>query len=101
MVESVPVADLHHRLTPTKFEHVLTHKQMERAMLAKTPLALATAAILSVVSVAQAATKDKAGQGGASTSRIVQPQRYGSSRFFWDVPQAPTPDDYEGYPHPR
>ena len=73
-------------------------------MLSKTPLALATAAILSVVSVAQAATKDKAGQGGASTSRIVQPQWYSSPRFFWDVPQAPNPvipDDYEGYPHPR
>jgi hypothetical protein len=84
-----------------------THKQMERAMLAKITLALAIAAILGVVSVAHAATKDKADQGGASTSRIVQPlnyQRYGNPRFSPDVPQAPSPvipDDYEGYPHPR
>ena len=71
-------------------------------MLAKTTIALATVVILSVVSVAQAATKDKADQGGASTSRIVQPlnyQRYGNPRFSPDVPQAPSPvipDDYEG-----
>ena len=71
-------------------------------MLAKITLALAIAAILGVVSVAHAATKDKADQGGASTSRIVQPlnyQRYGNPRFSPDVPQAPSPvipDDYEG-----
>ena len=86
--------------------HDDTHKQMERAMLAKITLALAIAAILGVVSVAHAATKDKADQGGASTSRIVQPlnyQRYGNPWFSRD-PQAPDPvipDDYEGYPHPR
>jgi len=75
-------------------------------MLAKITLALAIAAILGVVSVAHAATKDKADQGGASTSRIVQPlnyQRYGNPRFSLE-PQAPhlfVRDDEEGYPHPR
>jgi hypothetical protein len=79
---------------------------MESTMLAKITLALAIAAILGVISLAHAATKDKAGQGGASTSRIVQPlnyQPYGDPRFSRD-PQAPNPvipDDYEGYPHPR
>src|SRR6516225_3831967 len=66
---------------------------------------LATAAILGVVSVAQAAAKDK-GEGSVG-GRIIQPlnyERYGNPRFFRDVPQAPNPvipDDYEGYPHPR
>jgi len=104
MVESVPMADLPHRLALTKFEHG-AGSQMERTMLAKTTIALATAAILGVVSVAQAAPKDK-GEGSVG-GRIIQPlnyERYGNPRFFRDVPQAPNPvipDDYEGYPHPR
>ena len=73
-------------------------------MLPKTTIVLATAAILGVVSVAQAA-KDK-GEGSVG-GRIIQPlnyERYGNPRFFRDGPQAPNPvipDDYEGYPRPR
>ena len=72
-------------------------------MLGKSTIAVATAAILGLVSVAQAATKDKR---GASTSRIVHPvnyQRYGNPRFSLE-PQAPhlfVRDDEEGYPHPK
>ena len=71
-------------------------------MLAKTTIALATVVILSVVSVAQAATKDKGDKAGLGRSRVVQPvnERYGSPR----LPQMPHPlirDDDEGYPHPK
>jgi len=71
-------------------------------MLAKTTIALATAAILGVVSVAQAAPKDKGDKAGPVRTRVIQPvnQRYGSP----PLPQAPHPfvrDDDEGYPHPK
>jgi len=72
-------------------------------MLAKTTIALATAAILGVVSVAQAAPKDKGDKTGSVRSRIIQLlhyEWYGSPR----LPQAPHPvvrDDGEGYPHPK
>ena len=76
-------------------------------MLAKTTIALATVVILSVVSVAQAATKDKGNKADSGMSRSIQPlnyPRYGNPRFFRDEPQALNPvtvDDVEGYPHPR
>jgi hypothetical protein len=74
-------------------------------MLAKTTIALATAAVLGVVSVAQAATRDKGDKAGPVRIRVIQLQplnyeRYGSPR----LPQAPHPilrDDDEGYPHPK
>jgi hypothetical protein len=71
---------------------------MERTMLAKTTIALAIAAILGVVSVAQAAPKDKGDKAGLG--QPVNYERYGSPR----LPQAPHPivrDDDEGYPHPK
>ena len=76
-------------------------------MLAKTTIALATAVILGLVSVAQAVTQDKGYKASAGMSRSIQPlnyPRYGNPRFFRDEPQAPNPvtvDDVEGYPHPR
>jgi len=76
-------------------------------MLAKTTIAVATVVILGVVSVAQAATKDKGHQAGIGMTRSIQPlnyPRYGNPRFFRDEPQVLNPvtvDDVEGYPHPR
>jgi hypothetical protein len=76
-------------------------------MLAKTTIALATAAILGVISVAQAATKAKRDNGGSSRAMIIQPLYhggYGSPQFFRNEPQTPTPvisNDLEGYPHPK
>jgi len=72
-------------------------------MLAKLTIALATAAVLGVVSVAQAAPKDKGDKSGLGRSQVVQPvnyERYGSQL----LPQAPhlfVRDDEEGYPHPK
>jgi hypothetical protein len=80
---------------------------MERTMLAKTTIALATAAVLGVASVAQAATKDKGNKAGlvrGSIMQLLHYERYGSPRFFRDEPQTPTPaisNDLEGYPHPK
>jgi hypothetical protein len=45
---------------------------MERTMLAKTTIALSTAAVLGVVSVAQAATKDKGSKAGLGRGQIMQ-----------------------------
>jgi hypothetical protein len=76
-------------------------------MLAKTTIALATAAVLGVVSVAQAATRDKGSKAGLGRGQIMQllsNERNGSPRFFRNEPQAPTPvisNDSEGYPHPK
>ena len=81
-------------------------------MLAKTTIALAAATILGVVSVAQAATKDKgkASFARASIMDVLQgriqllEQRLGSPRLLRNAPQAPTPvipADNEGYPHPK
>ena len=75
-------------------------------MLAKTTIALATAAVLSVVSVAQGATKDKGRKAGLGTGAIMQllQERYGNLRLLRNEPQAPNPvnsNDNEGYPHPK
>jgi hypothetical protein len=79
---------------------------MERTMLAKSTIALATAAVLGVVSVAQAATKDKGSKASLGRGPIMQvlQERFGSPRLFRNEPQAPTPvipNDLEGYPHPK
>ena len=82
-------------------------------MLAKTTIALAAATILGVVSVAQAATKDKGSKAGLARASIMDvlkgriqllEQRFGSPRLLRNAPQAPTPvipADNEGYPHPK
>ena len=82
-------------------------------MLAKTTIALATATILGVVSVAQAATKDKGSKAGLARASIMQvlegrvqllEERFGRPRLLRNEPQAPTPvipADNEGYPHPK